>query len=128
MIKYYENEYASYRFSNGILKVTYHEGVTVKYGTAVKVVRDRLQLQEGQWLAVLCDIRGIKEIDKPARAYLAVEGSSLIHAVAFLIDTPVSKMMTKFYVRTSKPLVPSQVFDDEQDALLFLNKFKDSAF
>ena len=123
MRNYFENDYTSYRFQDGILHIIYHQGVSIDLNAAVQIVKDRLLLHEGRLLPVLCDIRGIKEINKSARAYLAIEGSILIKAVAVIVEPPVSEMLSEFYIRTSNPPIPTQSFERMEDALDFLNEF-----
>lgn len=125
MRNYFENDYTSYRFHDGVLHIIYHQGVCVDLKAAVQIVKDRLSLHEGRSLPILCDIRGIQEINKSARAYLAMEGSTLIKAVAIIVEPPVSKMMSEFYIRTSNPPIPTQSFDNSEDALGFLEAYMD---
>lgn len=122
-IMIYENEYATYEIIEGILHVKY-KNIVVDLPEAVFIVKDRLDLQEGQYMPVLCDIREIKEINKAARVYLSIEGSAFIKAVAFIVESPVSEMLSEFYLRTSKPTIPTRSFDNVHDAMLFLNTFK----
>ncbi|WP_439337963.1 DUF7793 family protein [Thalassobellus citreus] len=124
MRNYFENDYASYKFlDDGILHIIYHQGVSIDLDAAIQVVKDRLLLHEGQFLPILCDIRGIKNINKSARAYVAMEGSTLIKAVAVIIEPPVSKMLSEFYIRTSTPQIPTKSFENKEDALKFLRAF-----
>jgi hypothetical protein len=123
MRNYFENDYTSYRFHDGILHIIYHQGVSVDLNAAVQIVKDRLLLHEGRRLPVLCDIRGVKDINKSARAYLAMEGSTLIKAVAVIVEPPVSEMLSEFYIRTSNPPIPTQSFEHMEDALVFLKEF-----
>jgi hypothetical protein len=123
MRNYFENDYTSYRFHDGVLHIIYHEGVSVDLNAAVQIVKDRLLLHEGRHLPILCDIRGIKDINKSARAYLAMEGSILIKAVAVIVEPPVSEMLSEFYIRTSNPPIPTQSFEHMEDALEFLKEF-----
>lgn len=123
MRNYFENDYTSYRFLDGIMHIIYHHGVSIDLNAAIQIVKDRLFLHEGRALPILCDIRGIKEINKSARAYLAIEGSTLIKAVAVIVDPPVSKMLSEFYIRTSNPPIPTKSFEDMEEALSFLNEF-----
>lgn len=125
MRNYFENDYTSYRFHDGVLHIIYHEGVSVDLNAAVQIVKDRLLLHEGRHLPILCDIRGIKDINKSARAYLAMEGSTLIKAVAVIVEPPVSEMLSEFYIRTSNPPIPTQSFEHMEDALEFLKEFMD---
>ena len=123
MRNYFENDYTSYRFHDGVLHIIYHKGVSVDLNAAVQIVKDRLLLHEGRHLPILCDIRGIKDINKSARAYLAMEGSTLIKAVAVIVEPPVSEMLSEFYIRTSNPPIPTQSFEHMEDALVFLKEF-----
>lgn len=123
MRNFFENDYTSYRFLDGVLHIIYHQGVSIDLNAAVQIVKDRLSLHEGRALPVVCDIRGIKEINKSARAYLAMEGSTLIKAVAVIVEPPVSEMLSEFYIRTSNPPIPTKSFANMDDALLFLNEF-----
>jgi hypothetical protein len=122
MLKYYENDYATYLFKDQILHITYKRGVCIDLKAAVQIVKDRLIFHEGLFLPVLCDIRGVKEINKSARDYLALEGSTLINAVAFIIASPVSKILSLFYLKTSNPPIPTKSFEQIPDALHYLNE------
>lgn len=118
-----ENEFATYTIDDGILHIEYKD-VNLDLSAAISVVKDRLLLQEGECIPVLCDIHHIKEINMAARIYLSVEGSAFINAVAFIVATPVSEMQSKFYLSTRKPRIPTMVFEKKSDALMFLNKYK----
>ncbi|WP_299671972.1 hypothetical protein [uncultured Polaribacter sp.] len=123
MLFHFENEYVKYCLKNGILEIEYKEEVYIDLKAGVQIVKDRLELHKGQTLPVLCDMRGIREINKSARDYLAIEGSVLIKAVAFIHESYVSKMISGFYLRTNTPSVPTKTFDNVSDGLVFLNKF-----
>lgn len=123
MLDYIENNYASYKFTDDIVFIRYHIGITIDYDAAVKIVEDRLILQEGQALPVLCDIRGVKDINKSARDYLALEGSLHIKAVAFIVEPPLSEIMSKFYLKASKPPIPTKAFQTMKDAKEFLEQY-----
>lgn len=119
-----ENDYASYKLADGILFITYNKDVVLDLPAAVYVVKERLLLHEGRHLPVLCDVRQIKEVNKAARSYLSIEGSTLVKAVAFIVDSPVSEMLSEFYLRTNKPTIPTKAFNNFDLALKFLNQFK----
>ncbi|MCK7591281.1 hypothetical protein M0G43_11905 [Subsaxibacter sp. CAU 1640] len=119
-----ENDYASYKLNDGILFITYNKDVVLDLPAAVYVVKERLLLHEGRALPVLCDVRQIKEVNKAARSYLSIEGSILVKAVAFIVDSPVSEMLSEFYLRTNKPTVPTKAFNNFDLALKFLSQYK----
>lgn len=103
------------------MQITYKPNVSIDLPAAVQIVRDRLELQEGLAFRVLCDIRGIHEVDKSARDYLAIEGSVLVTSVAFMVEPTVSKVISEFFLRISNPPIPSKTFTDLKDAREFLN-------
>lgn len=117
-----ENEYATYHIQEDILFVTYKKGIFINLPTAIQIVEDRLVLQEGLSYPVLCDIREVRSIDKAARDYLAVEGSLLIDAVAYLVEPTVSKAISEFYIHINKPPIPSKNFTDIEAAKAFLRR------
>ncbi|MBD1260591.1 hypothetical protein HZY62_08320 [Maribacter polysiphoniae] len=115
-----ENEYATYHIQDSILYIVYKSEVSIDLQAAIRIVEDRLRLQEGLAYKVLCDVRGIYEMDKPARDYLAIEGSILVTVVAYVIEPTISKALSAFYLRISSPPIPSRVFSDIEAAKLFL--------
>lgn len=119
----FENDYAIYKLSEGILYVIYKH-IEVDLPMAVYIVKDRLELQKGQILPVLCDIRQIKGITKAARVYLSLEGSAFIKAVAFIVDSPLSDSLSAFYLQTSNPIIPTKAFGELDSALRFLETYK----
>ncbi|WP_026451462.1 STAS/SEC14 domain-containing protein [Aequorivita capsosiphonis] len=124
MLNNIENNYASYRLNDNIVYIRYHIQVTIDIEAAVKIVEDRLTLQKGESFPVLCDIRGVKEINKSARDYLALEGSLFVKAVAFIVDNPLSGTMTKFYLKANKPPVPTRAFLTIEEAKVFLDEYR----
>ncbi|AXP80841.1 hypothetical protein CJ739_1755 [Mariniflexile rhizosphaerae] len=120
---YIENEYAKLWVENDILFVVYKSDVSIDLAGAIKIVEDRLFLQEGKAFLIFCDMRGVKSADKAARNYLALEGSVLIKAVALLINNPLSYIISGFYLKTSKPIIFTKVFTDDAEALAFLRSF-----
>jgi hypothetical protein len=74
-LSYFENEFAEYWIEEGILFFIYKPGISMTLEAAKRVVKDRLEVQKGESYPVFCDMRGIKDSDKPARDYLAKEGT-----------------------------------------------------
>jgi hypothetical protein len=119
-----ENEYAKLWISEGILYFIYKPQTILQLDTAKKIVMDRLKLQNEISYPVLCDLRMVKDSEKIARDYLAREGSILTKAVAFLVEPPFSEATIYLYLRTSKPVIPTQIFTTKTEALSFLEKYK----
>lgn len=118
----FQNDFATYDCIDGILHVNF-KPIVMDHDTALCIVRDRLVVQKGQSLPVLCDIRAVREITKSARSYFALEGSTFLTAVAFVVGSPVSKSLSSFYLHINSHSVPSEIFGDIDSALKFLKDF-----
>jgi hypothetical protein len=121
---YYENEYAQFWIKDGILFFKYKQSIVIDLSIAHQIVADRIQMQNEKSYPVLCDIRGVVDTDKAARDYLAQSGSLLAKAVGIVTNQSVSVIMTSFYLKISKPSVPTKIFTDESSALAFLETYK----
>lgn len=120
MKKSHENPYVVYLMTYDLLHVVYKKGISIDLKAAQHIVRDRMLLQEGREMPVLCDIRGVKRVNKPARDYFALEGSLWVKALAFLIDPPITDMISDFYLGTHAPSFPTRSFSNKSEALAFL--------
>lgn len=118
-----ENKFALYTLNGGLLHIRYYKDIVINHEAAIRIVADRLKLQNGISYPALCDIRGVEEVDKPGRDYLAREGSILLKAVAFIVGDPMSDILSYFYLRTTKPSIPTKAFQEMEDAKLFLEKY-----
>ncbi|ASO06868.1 DUF7793 family protein [Arenibacter algicola] len=123
MQEFYENKYALYMLMDNIVHIIYKKGVEIDLGASKQIVRDRLMFQEERAYPVLCDIRQLRKVDKPARDYLALEGSQLVNALAFVIEPPVTDAMTQFYLKTNHPDIPTAAFRDLAKAVAYLGGF-----
>lgn len=121
MENHIENNFAELWIENDILFFIYKEKSTIDLKAAIKIVEDRLNLHQGRELPILCDIRGIIEINKAARDYLAIEGSLLIKEVALVVSPPISQLISKFYLKTSNPPIKTEVFLNKDDAIKYLS-------
>jgi hypothetical protein len=91
--------------------------------TAKQLLKYRLSIQNNKNYPVLCDLRNIIQAEKNAMDYLAKEGSIQATAVALLVNYPHSKVTAEFYLSTSLPNVPTQIFEDKLKALQFLSAY-----
>ena len=120
MKKTHENNYALYLLTDDLIHIVYKKVPYIDLKAAQLIVKDRMQLQEGRAMPVLCDIREVRKIDKPARDYLALEGSQWITVLAFLIDPPVTDVISSLYLETHPQKVPTKSFTDKNEALAYL--------
>jgi len=124
MFDSYENEFGIFWIDNHILFFEFKTGVTIDLLAAQQIIADRIRIQNEKPFPVLCDSNGLVNVDKAARDYFAHEGSVLINAVAIVANPEsFSYQMALFYIKVSKPLVPTKVFPDKPKALQFLGAF-----
>lgn len=117
---FYENDTATFWIADQLLFFVYREGVHIDKATAKSIVADRILFQDERSFAVVCDIRGIAAMDKEARDYLAQTGSILTNAVGLVGTHPVSLSMSTFYIKISRPAVPTAIFATVDDAVQYL--------
>lgn len=119
----FENEYALFWVENGILFFEYKPDVILDLNVAKRVVADRIQFQNEKTYPVLCDIRGIIDTDKSGRDYLAQSGSLLTKAVGLIVNQKVSITISNFYLQISKPTVPTKLFTNKEDGIIYLKHY-----
>lgn len=120
MKKTLENAFAVYLLTDDLLHIIYKKVPCINLKAAQRIVKDRMELQEGKAMPVLCDIREVRNIDKAARDYLALEGSLWVEKLAFLIDPPVTDMISSIYLDTHVQKIPTRSFTKKSEALAYL--------
>ncbi|TGV01402.1 DUF7793 family protein [Flavivirga rizhaonensis] len=118
-----ENEYAKFWIEENILYTIHKNGVSLDETAAMKIVEDRLSLQQGKSFLIFTDVRGIKSTDKSARNYFAMEGSVLIKAVALLVNSPLENTLSQFFIKANNPAFMIKTFTEKEDTLEFLNNY-----
>jgi hypothetical protein len=119
----YENDFARFWITDGILFFEYKPNTTIDLKVAQCVVTDRIHFQNEISYPILCNIRGIVATEKAGRDHLAQSGSILTQAVALIVHEKISLIISTFYVEISKPSVPTQIFTGEDEALDYLKGF-----
>lgn len=122
MKEVFHNDYADFWLDNGILFFVYQPQTVLNLDIVEQVVADRLRYQEEKSYPVFCDARGITKVDKAARDFLAIEGSAQATAVALLVNPPLNEALSIFYLRTSQPVIPTEMFTDKEKALVYLER------
>jgi hypothetical protein len=122
--RFFENNYAQFWLEDNVVYFIYKPGTVLNIDSVKTIVDDRKNFQQGVSYPVFCDARGLKDSDKQARDYLAKEGSDLVIAVAVLTGSPVTRIMVNFYLTISKPITPTKLFTDQDQAIAYLQKFK----
>ena len=120
-----ENDYATFHIDDNVLHFAYKPNIDLNLAAAQKIVADRLKMQGERPLPVIVYVNKVKGSEKSARDYLAKEGSERVLAVAVVVKSPALKIATDFYLMVNRPLVPTKVFRNKEDALAYLEQFKE---
>ena len=121
---FYENELFILSLGNGIISLAYKPKTTLDLMAAQNSVAMRLQLQADKSYPVFLDMSGVTDSDKAGRDYLAQYGFVLTKAIAILVKTGVSSVITSFYLKRYTAEIPVKVFTEKVKALEFLSTFK----
>ncbi|MHA7831828.1 MAG: DUF7793 family protein [Flagellimonas sp.] len=119
MKKHVENDMASMWLENEILFFSWKKEVDLDLSIAQRIVRDRLQLQQGKDYPVLCNLNGLRSVEKDAWCYLVREGSELITAIALVYATPLEYALSQYFMKRMSS-IPTQVFGEQSQAKEFL--------
>lgn len=118
-----ENLYARFWIEDRILHVQYKPEIFIDLEAARLIVADRVTFQKGKSYPILCYTEGITSSNKAARDYLAVKGSILSKAIAYIAAPTVSLAMLNFFIEKNVPSVPSEIFPNEIAAKEFLKPY-----
>ncbi len=112
-----------------VLRVKFKDGTVMELEDARVQAKALMDLAENQPRLLLIDARDIFFSATPeARAYLAEHTGlkKIRKAEAFLVNTLSGKMIAKFYINSDKPGCPAEFFEEEEEALAWLEQFRDS--
>lgn len=123
-LRVFDNEFMRFEDHGDILYVWYKTG-TYTLDIAKSMVKNRKEFTNHQPVKVLVKQAGLKGIKKEARAYLsseeAVEG---IISAAILSKNSFERHLANFFlgITVIRPKVPTKLFNDEKEAIAWLNK------
>jgi hypothetical protein len=69
----------------------------------------------------MVDVREMGSQDRRSRAEFVRRGD-LMSAVAIVVGTPLSRIMSNFFLAVNKPVAPTRLFDDEGPAVTWLTE------
>lgn len=120
----HENEYVCYWFAYGILHIVYKPYAQISIKAAKKITLDRLVIQDGIVCPVFCDISEVDYFTKAARVYFAQEGCLLINALGIMACSPVSKIISSYYLSLAPPVAHIGLFTEKHLAMSYLSKYR----
>ena len=106
---------------DGILRAVYKPGVVVTAPAARDETAVMAELTGGRGAPVLVDIRGARSVTGEARTfYSSGEAKRVFKAVAFLVESAVSRVIGSFFISLNRPPYPCRLFTNEPDAVEWL--------
>ena len=82
------------------------------------------KINKGKKVPGLIDIREAKSVSREARMYYTGdENAKVHHAVALLVDSPVSRIIGNFFIGLNKTPFPCKLFSSESAAVEWLREF-----
>ena len=119
-----ETSYGKVWLEGDILIGTFTEKLVIDLTIARDMVKDRLAVAGEKAYAILVEIDKVKGVDNSARNYLAsAEGTHNLKAAAFVGTSYVSRIIGNIFMTFNKPLIPTRLFTDKEEALRWLKQF-----
>lgn len=119
-----QNDFVSISMENGIVFVRYLVR-KLDRKTAMQVVQLRKEFTHNTPYPVLADIRKVVTTTRDAREFASSDESiEGVIAGAILTDTTFNAFIANFFVKVSRPKLPTRVFARQEDALKWLEQFK----
>lgn len=120
-----ENEYITFWDDEGEVLGQRFKVSKIGLEEAESIVALRHTVQKDQ-LLFFVDISKVASVSKEARDYFASSyATDKVIAVAFYTSSIISRMLVTFFLAFNRPNVPSKIFSDENEAMLWLRQQKD---
>jgi hypothetical protein len=124
MKKALDSDHVSLEITNGILIGRYKKGLKITLPVAKEIVRVRLEFANNVPMPALVYNMGVISIDKAARDFLSSDaGVEGLTAGAIVIDSIFTSFLGNFYLKVSKPKIPSRLFTNDAEAIKWLGQF-----
>jgi hypothetical protein len=108
----------------GILHIHLKSGTDIHLSDAILIVEAMDKLGSGKKFPVLIDAGEFVNIDQEVRVFSASHESNLFTlADAIAYYSLGQKLIANFYLNQNKPVVPTQVFPDKEQAVEWLKTF-----
>jgi hypothetical protein len=116
---------ARYRLdAQGIIRGFEENGADFGISDAEEAMEVIRKLGGGGKRCLLMDISKLRTMSREARAFfMKPEHTEILHAVALLIGSPLSRAIGNIFLGLNRPVTPTRLFTDEEAALAWLRTF-----
>lgn len=119
-----ELEKSIVNINDGVIHIHLKSGQEIELSDAVFIVEAMGKLSEGKKCPILIDAGEFSSVDKEARIFSAAAESNLYTlADAIAYCNLAQKLLANFYIKHNKPVVPTRVFSNKEEALDWLKTF-----
>jgi len=109
---------------DGIVRVVLFTGCEQTLADAQENIRSFEALSAGKRYPTVIDYRPMKSMERAARAYYAgPDTARVVKAAALIVASPVSRIIGTFFLGLNKPLIPTRIFNNEEDALAWVRDY-----
>lgn len=106
---------------NEIAYIEFNKAIKIELEHAIEMVSIRKKATNNVPRLVIMDGTNIINVSKEARDYLSSEEATEgIIAGAFIVDSPLTKILGNFFLKISKPNKPSKLFTNREEAIEWL--------
>ena len=106
--------------SDYILRIIFLPKTDIKVEDAKKIVEVSSRVSAGKKHCNLVDTREMLYMNNEARKYLAMQDKSTVSAIGVVIHSKFQRSMANLYLKFSNPVIPTKMFDREEDAIDWL--------
>jgi hypothetical protein len=112
--------------SDGILNIYMKPNKILQQKDGEDIVNGLADMGNGKKFLLLFTAGADTSVSTEARYYASTpEANKYTIASAFVVKSIAQKLLGNAYVTFNKPLTPTRIFNDENDAIRWLNTFRD---
>lgn len=117
--------YWTWMGDDGIARTKVKPSVEIDLDHAIENTKIVNSFYTDKKFPILIDCTGIKSMSREAREHFSTRGrDSKTNAFGIIIKSPLSRVIGNFFLGLNKPVVPTRLFDNENDALYWLYNHK----
>lgn len=106
-----------------VIFAEYEKEVVIDLEMAKRSVEKRIKFTSKKNAGLVFDLRNVKHIEIDARKFLGTDTSThLITAGAVIINSPIQKILANFFLRFSRPQIPTRLFTNRHEAIEWVNE------
>ncbi len=120
-----ENSDYILELTDGLFYFQFKKNTVIDYKLARYLVETRKRITRNEPFLMLFNGDNITNVTKDARDFFASkEATDGIIAGAFIVNSPLTVVLSNFFITISKPKKPAKLFTDKAEAIKWLRAFQ----